>query len=59
MVDAEANKIASVSYDCVVDGMGHLDHTRAAFALRKTIKLVTNESGVPLDQRILCVHIGA
>ncbi|KAF8432777.1 CHAT domain-containing protein [Boletus edulis BED1] len=34
---------------------GCLDHTRAAFALNKTMKSVR----IPLDQRILYIHLGA
>ena len=52
--DAETNKITSVFYKHMVNESGHLDHTRAAFALWKTMQSVD----VPLDQRILYVHIG-
>ena len=53
--DAETNKITSVFYEHMVDESGHLDHTRAAFALQKTMRSVK----IPLDQRILYIHIGA
>ncbi|KAI9567897.1 CHAT domain-containing protein [Boletus coccyginus] len=53
--DGETNKITSTFYRYMVDGSGHLDHTRAAFALNKTMKSVD----VPFDQRILYIHLGA
>jgi tetratricopeptide (TPR) repeat protein/CHAT domain-containing protein len=53
--DGETNKITSTFYKHMVDGSGRLDHTRAAFALNKTMKSVH----VPLDQRILYIHLGA
>ena len=52
--DAETNKITSVFYKHMVDESGRLNHTRAAFALWKTVRSVN----VPLDQRILYIHIG-
>ena len=59
--DGETNKIAPLFYKHMVDESGRLDHTRAAFALWKTMEsLKSLRSGkVPLDQRILYVHIGA
>ena len=54
--DAETNKITSTLYKLMTDESGRLDHTRAAFALRKTMKSVND---VPLDQRILYIHLGA
>ena len=59
--DKEANKVAPLFYQHMVDMSGRLDHTRAAFALWKTMgSLKSLKSGkVPLDQRILYVHIGA
>ena len=42
-------------YKHMVDESGRLDHTRAAFALRMTMKSVN----IPLDQRILYIHLGA
>jgi CHAT domain-containing protein/tetratricopeptide (TPR) repeat protein len=53
--DGETNKITSTFYKQMVDESGRLDHTRAAFALNKTMKSVR----IPLDQRILYVHLGA
>ena len=53
--DAETNKITSKFYQHMTDESGCLDHTRAAFALRKTMRSVD----VPLDQRILYIHLGA
>ena len=52
--DAETNKITSVFYKYMVNQSGCLDHTRGAFALWKTMRSVN----VPLDQRILYVHLG-
>ncbi|KAF8124578.1 CHAT domain-containing protein [Boletus edulis] len=46
--DAETNKITSTFYKHIMDESGRLDHTRAAFALNKTMKSVC----VPLDQQI-------
>ncbi|KAF8431089.1 CHAT domain-containing protein [Boletus edulis BED1] len=53
--DAETNKITSTFYKHMMDESGRLDHTRAAFALNKTMKSVC----VPLDQQILYIHLGA
>ena len=53
--DGETNKITSTFYKHMVDETGRLDHTRAAFALNKTMKSVN----IPLDQRILYIHLGA
>ena len=53
--DGETNKITSTFYKHMVDESGRLDHTRAAFALNKTMKSVR----IPLDQRILYIHLGA
>ncbi|KAI9570923.1 hypothetical protein HD554DRAFT_2327256 [Boletus coccyginus] len=53
--DGETNKITSTFYKHMVDESGRLDHTRAAFALNKTMESVD----VPFDQRILYVHLGA
>jgi CHAT domain-containing protein len=46
--DGEPNKLTSTFYRRMVGRCGCLDHTRAAFALRKTMK----SAHVPLDQRI-------
>jgi CHAT domain-containing protein len=53
--DGETNKITSTFYKHMVDESGRLDHTRAAFALNKTMKSVN----IPFDQRILYIHLGA
>jgi CHAT domain-containing protein/tetratricopeptide (TPR) repeat protein len=53
--DSETNKITSTFYKYMVDEFGRLDYTRAAFALNKTMRSVD----VPLDQRILYIHLGA
>ena len=53
--DGEANKIASTFYKHMVDESGRLDHTRAAFALNKTMKSVN----ISFDQCILYIHLGA
>ncbi|KAF8129523.1 TPR-like protein [Boletus edulis] len=53
--DGETNKITSTFYKHMVDESGCLDHTRAAYALNKTMKSVR----IPLDQRILYIHLGA
>lgn len=53
--DAETTKITSVFYRHMVGESGHLDHTRAAYALQKTMETVK----VPFSQRILYIHIGA
>ena len=53
--DGETNKITLTFYKHMVDGSGRLDHTRAAFALNKTMKSVD----IPFDQRVLYIHLGA
>ncbi|KAI9567584.1 CHAT domain-containing protein [Boletus coccyginus] len=53
--DGETNKITSTFYKHMVDESGRLDHTRAAFALNKTMKSMD----VPWDQQVLYIHIGA
>jgi len=53
--DGETNKITPTFYKHMVDEYGRLDHTRAAFALNKTMKSVH----IPFDQRILYIHLGA
>ncbi|KAG8221724.1 TPR-like protein [Butyriboletus roseoflavus] len=54
--DGETNKITSMFYDRMRDGSGGLDHTRAAFALHRTMRDLV---GLPFDQRILYIHLGA
>ncbi|KAF8121640.1 CHAT domain-containing protein [Boletus edulis] len=53
--DAATDKITSTFYKHMVNEPGCLDYTRAAFALHKTMRSVN----VPLDQRILYIHLGA
>ena len=53
--DEHTNKITSTFYKHMVDESGRLDHTRAANALRRTMKSVN----IPVDQRILYIHLGA
>ena len=53
--DGETKKITSTFYKHMVDESGRLDHTRAAFALNKTMNTVD----IPFDQRILYIHLGA
>ena len=53
--DGVADRIASTFYDHIVDKKGRLDHTRAAFALQETMNKLVD---LPLDQRILYVHLG-
>ena len=49
------NEVTSVFYTHVVDASGGLDHMRAAFALRKTMRSVN----IPVSQRVLDIHLGA
>jgi CHAT domain-containing protein/tetratricopeptide (TPR) repeat protein len=53
--DGAASKITSTFYKHMMDESGRLDHTRAAFALNKTMKSVD----IPFDQRVLYIHLGA
>ncbi|KAI9463899.1 CHAT domain-containing protein [Boletus coccyginus] len=53
--DGETKKITQTFYANMKDESGRLDHTRAAFALDKTMRSVD----IPLDQRVLYIHIGA
>ena len=52
--DGLASEIMSTFYEHMVDESGRLDHTRAAFALNKTMKSIRT-----LDQQILYIHVGA
>ena len=52
--DGLASDIASTFYEHMVDESGHLDHTRAAFALNETMKSIRS-----LDQATLYIHLGA
>ena len=53
--DGETSKIISTFYKYMVDEFGRLGHTRAAYALNRTMKPVD----IPFDQRILYIHLGA
>ncbi|KAN0094909.1 hypothetical protein V8E55_003196 [Tylopilus felleus] len=53
--DGHTNQITSTFYRHMVDESGRLDYTRAAYALNQTMRSVN----VPLDQRILYIHLGA
>ena len=50
--DGHANEVTSAFYTHVVDASDGLDHMRAAFALRKTMRSVN----IPVGQRILYIH---
>ena len=52
--DGETNKITTFYKHIVVES-SRVDHARAALALNKTRSPVH----VPLDQRILCINLGA
>ena len=56
--DGHTNEITSRFYRYMLDESGRLDHTRAALALHRTMNSL-RLSKIPLDQRILYVHIGA
>ena len=53
--DGATKKITPTFYKHMVDESGRLDHTRAAFALNKTMKSVN----IPFDQQVLYIHLGA
>ena len=53
--DSQTNKVISMFYELMIDDSGRLDYTRAARALRMTMKKVD----IPMDQRILYIHLGA
>ena len=55
VADSPATKVASTFYNFMVDESGCLDYTRAAWALWKTLRTVD----IPMDQRILYIHLGA
>ena len=52
--DGLASEITSTFYKHMVDECGRLDHTRAAFALNKTMKSIRT-----LNQQIVYIHLGA
>jgi CHAT domain-containing protein/tetratricopeptide (TPR) repeat protein len=56
--DEHTNEITSKFYQYMVDESGRLDHTRAALALHRTMNSL-RLSKIPVDQRILYIHIGA
>ena len=56
VADSQTNKVISSFYKLMIDESGHLDYTRAARALRMTMKTVVD---IPMDQRILYIHLGA
>ena len=53
--DSLAPKVASTFYKFMLDESDCLDYTRAAWALWKTLRTVD----MPIDQRILYIHLGA
>ena len=53
--DSHTNQVISMFYELMIDDKGRLDYTRAARALRMTMKKVD----IPMDQRILYIHLGA
>ena len=56
--DGHMNEITSKFYQYMVDESGRLDYTRTALALHRTMNSL-RLSKIPLDQRILYIHIGA
>jgi CHAT domain-containing protein len=56
--DGHTNEITSKFYKYMLDKSGRLDHTHAALALHRTMNSL-RLSKIPLDQRILYIHIGA
>ena len=56
VMDVVALRITSAFYDNMIDECGCLDYTRAAVALNKTIE---ESVDIPLDLRVLYIHIGA
>jgi CHAT domain-containing protein len=56
--DGHTVEITSRFYRYMLDASGRLDHTRAALALHRTMNSL-RLSKIPLDQRILYIHIGA
>ena len=53
--DSQTNEVISSFYNLMIDDSGRLDYTRAARALRMTMKKVD----IRMDQRILYIHLGA
>ena len=56
--DGHTNEITFKFYQHLLDESGRLDHTRAALALHRTMNSL-RLSKIPVDQRILYIHIGA
>jgi CHAT domain-containing protein len=56
--DGHTNEITSKFYEYMVDESGRLDHTRAALALHRTMNSL-RLTKIPVDQRILYIHMGA
>ena len=56
VMDVVALRITSAFYDNMIKECGCLDYTHAALALNRTIEESTN---IPLDLRVLYIHIGA
>jgi CHAT domain-containing protein len=56
--DGHTNEITSKFYEYMVDESGRLDHTRSALALHRTMNSL-RLSKIPVDQRILYIHMGA
>ncbi|KAG9309095.1 hypothetical protein JVU11DRAFT_10978 [Chiua virens] len=55
--EGQMNKVTLAFYKHMVDGADHLNHTRAMLVLDRMLKELRDV--VPIDQRILYVHIGA
>ncbi|KAG1840956.1 CHAT domain-containing protein [Suillus tomentosus] len=55
--DEVAQEVVSGFYENLIDDSGRLDCTRAATALHKALKKL-QRSNIPLEQRIVFVHIG-
>ena len=56
VMDVVALRITSAFYDNMIKECGCLDYTHAALALNRTIEESTD---IPLDLRVLYIHIGA
>ena len=56
VMDAVALRITSAFYDNMINECGCLDYTRAALALNRTIE---ESADIPLDLRVLYIHLGA
>ena len=53
--DSQTDAVISSFYKLMADDSGRIDYTRAARALRLTMKTV----GITMDQRVLYIHLGA